>query len=379
MMMPTYTGDESANVIAGSTGNDTIYGLGGNDTLDGGAGIDVMYGGAGDDSFFIDSASDRVIELVGQGYDTAFTSTSFQLEAGSEVDAIRVASASGTIALNLTGNAFGQVLAANDGSNFLDGRGGDDYLEGRGGADTLDGGTGNDVMRGGTGSDYYFIDSSLDRVLEAAGEGYDAAFTGTSFQLEVGAEVEELRVGNAAGVAAITLTGNAFGQILAGNDGSNFLDGRGGDDYLEGRGGADTLDGGTGNDVMRGGTGGDYYFIDSALDRVLEAAGEGYDVAFTSTSFQLETGAEVEELRVGSAAGVAAITLTGNAFGQILAGNDGSNFLDGRGGDDYLEGRGGADTLDGGTGNDVMRGGTGGDYYLIDSALDRVQIGRAHV
>ena len=300
MMMPTYTGDESANVIAGSTGNDTIYGLGGNDTLDGGAGIDVMYGGAGDDSFFIDSASDRVIELVGQGYDTAFTSTSFQLEAGSEVDAIRVASASGTIALNLTGNAFGQVLAANDGSNFLDGRGGDDYLEGRGGADTLDGGTGNDVMRGGTGSDYYFVDSALDRVLEAAGEGYDTAFTTVSFALEAGAEVEELRLNDVAGTSSLNLTGNEFGQLLAGNAGVNAISAGGGDDTLLGLSGNDQMAGGDGGDVLDGGDGSDRLEGGLGSDRMTGGAGADRFVYSTagSTDVDVITDFNVDEDRI---------------------------------------------------------------------------------
>ena len=60
--MPTFTGDNQANLLVGAAGDDTIFGLGGNDTLDGGAGSDAMHGGTGDDFYHVDSTSDRVIE-----------------------------------------------------------------------------------------------------------------------------------------------------------------------------------------------------------------------------------------------------------------------------------------------------------------------------
>ena len=91
--------------------------------------------------------------------------------------------------------------------------------------------------------------------------------------------------------------------------------GGGGDDYLEGRGGNDTLDGGTGNDVLRGGTGDDFT---SSIRRSIarsKRAGEGFDTAFTSVSFTLEAGSEIEALRIADPASIAALNLTGNEFG----------------------------------------------------------------
>ena len=123
-----------------------------------------------------------------------------------------------------------------------------------------------------------------------------------------------MRAADAASLVALNLSGNEYSQILAGSAGANVLRGGGGDDYLEGRGGNDTLDGGTGNDVLRGGTGDDFYIVDAASDRLLEAVGEGFDTAFTSVSFALEAGSEVEALRVADAASVVALNLSGNEY-----------------------------------------------------------------
>jgi Ca2+-binding RTX toxin-like protein len=367
-------GDDFANHLVGGAGRDTLYGNGsadtlignsGDDTLDGGSGADLMYGAAGNDFYLVDSASDRAVEQVGEGFDTVFAGVNFTLEAGSEVEALRAADSSATTALNFTGNAFGQILSGNDGGNRLNGGGGDDYLEARGGIDTLDGGTGADVMRGGTGDDYYLADNVGDRMLEAAGEGFDTIFTTASLIIETGSEVEALRVTDAASTNAIDLMGSEYDQVISGNAGDNRLSGRGGDDYLEGRGGVDTLDGGTGADVMRGGTGDDYYIIENGGDRILENAGEGFDTAFVNASFSLEAGMEVEALRASDASSTATMILWGNEFGQIIQGTAGINLLIGYAGDDYLEARGGEDRLEGGAGNDVLIGGADDDVFAF--------------
>ncbi len=104
---------------------------------------------------------------------------------------------------------------------------------------------------------------------------------------------------------------------------------------------ADTMDGGAGADVMAGGSGDDVYYVDNAGDRVVEAAGGGYDVVNSSVSFVTGT-QEIEELRL---TGTANISATGNAQSNPIFGNTGSN------------------TLDGGAGADTMRGGAGSDTY----------------
>jgi Ca2+-binding RTX toxin-like protein len=201
--------------------------------------------------------------------------------------------------------------------------------------DTLLGTAGADILAGGNGNDTYVVENSVDQVIEAVGGGNDLVTASTSYALNAGAEVETLSTTNAAGTAAIALTGNEFGQTIIGNAGNNFL---------YGNGGADILDGGAGDDVI----------IVDADDQVVEAAGGGNDLVAALTSYTLNAGAEVESLSTVNSGNNAAIALTGNEFGQTIIGNAGANILDGGGGVDTLQGLGGNDT------------------YLVDSADDLV-------
>ncbi len=127
-------GSAGANSINGGAGNDYLVGLGGNDFLQGGAGNDNMAGGTGNDTYYVD-AGDSVIEVSGEGDDTAVAFTSFALSAGQSVETISAADSAG--AINLTGNAFAQSLYGNSSANILGGGGGADYIVGGGGSDTF--------------------------------------------------------------------------------------------------------------------------------------------------------------------------------------------------------------------------------------------------
>ena len=111
---------------------------GANDLRDGGgAGADTLVGRTGNDTYLVGNSATRVFELAGQGNDTVFTTVSWVLEAGSEVEAIAVDNAASTTSINLTGNERGQILAGNAGGNVLNGGAGGDILQGRGGGDVF--------------------------------------------------------------------------------------------------------------------------------------------------------------------------------------------------------------------------------------------------
>jgi Ca2+-binding RTX toxin-like protein len=225
-------GDNGANVLSGLDGNDTLEGLGGadtliggqgHDTLDGGANNDTMIGGLGNDTYYVDSWWDVVTEFGGQGTDTVFTTVSWTLTAGADVETLRTTNDNGTAAIHLTGNASGNNIVGNDGYNVINGGGGADQMTGRGGNDT------------------YFVDHVNDAVIESAGQGVDTVRTSVSWVLTGGADVETLTTTNHDGVAAINLTGNSSGNVVIGNNGSNVINGGDGNDELTGRGGQDSF------------------------------------------------------------------------------------------------------------------------------------------
>ncbi len=173
-------------------------------------------------------------------------------------------------------------------------------------------------MSGGAGNDTYNVDNAGDVVNEAAGQGTDRVLATVSYTLAAGSEIETLQSQSATG---LTLTGNEFnnaviggaaGDTLVGAEGNDTLTGNGGNDSLDGGLGNDALNGGAGADTMAGGAGNDTYTVDNAGDVVTEATGGGTDTVFTTVSYALAAGSEVEVLRAN--AGATPLSLTGNEF-----------------------------------------------------------------
>jgi Ca2+-binding RTX toxin-like protein len=234
-------GNELANIITGS---------GGNDVLVGGGGADTLQGGAGDDTYYIDGL-DVIVD--GSGFDTVYTSASeIYLDNFVGIEQI-VSQSKGQVVYH--GGQRASTLYGDDGTDVMNAGNADDVLNGGGGADSMSGGAGNDIMNGGTGADRmaggtgddtYHVDDAGDVVVELAGQGRDSVFTSVSFSLG-GNEVETL---TATGSAAISLTGSAHANTITGNAGNNIIRGGAGDDKLSGGLGKDTLYGNAGRDTF---------------------------------------------------------------------------------------------------------------------------------
>jgi type VI protein secretion system component Hcp/Ca2+-binding RTX toxin-like protein len=222
----------------------------------------------------------------------------------------------------VNGTAGNDILPGLGGHDTIFGLAGNDTLGGGIGNDTLDGGTDNDVMRGGLGDDSYVVDSALDAVIENTGEGTDTVNASIHYALT--ADVENLVL---QGDATSPLQG--YGNALA-----NFLTGSASANLLNGLGGVDTMAGGLGDDV---------YFVDDALDFVVENSGEGNDAVFSSVDYTLTANVETLVLQ-----GVSGLRGTGNNLDNAIYGNSGSN------------------TLDGGVGADALFGGAGDDTYYVN-------------
>jgi len=340
------SGSAFNDTLLGNAAVNVLSGLAGNDSLDGGAGADTLIGGLGDDHFYIDNASDAIVEAAGEGDDAAFVLGTYTLAQGVSVETLYALNQSGTEPLVLTGNEYGQSLYGNLGDNYLNGGQGADFLVGLAGNDNLLGGTGADHMQGGTGNDVYYVDEAGDLITELAGEGDNDILVATaSYTLADGVSVETMSAEQNS--AAINLTGNELAQSLYGNAGDNILTGGGGADY------------------MVGGAGNDKYYVDTS-DFIGESVGGGDDWIFVATSYTLREGNEIETLVALNQDSTDPVNFSGNEFGQSLYGSQGANQLDGGGGNDFLVGLGGNDFLIGGAGNDNLQGGTGNDLYYVD-------------
>ena len=299
------------DTIYGYGGYDILYGDGGDDWLDGGSGQDEMHGERGDDTYIVDDAGDLVVEeSTNEGYvgDTVKSYVSYTLT--NYVERLELLNQ----AVSGTGNSLNNEIVGNSLANTLYGLGGDDTLRGGGGNDTLDGGANDDVMYGGRNDDTYIVRQAGDVVIEYAGEGRDTVFSNLG-DYTLTANVEDLVLE----YGVINGTGNGLRNQIVGSEDANTINGMGDNDTLYGMGGQNTLNGGTGDDVMYGGAGDDTYKVGSALDTVVEYAGEGLDTVESTVSYALT--ANVENLTlVGNAADG-----TGNGIDNKIIGNAQNN------------------------------------------------------
>jgi len=397
-----------AIVAAGNIGL-RLTGTSLNNTLDGSlsSGADTLIGGAGDDQYIV-GLGDTIVELAGEGNDSAFGKATFSLG-----DNVEAGTLQGMADADLTGGAGANDLTGNDGANHLFGAGGNDTLRSSLGVDTLAGGDGSDVYAvdvtwalgtttivdnsavAGTpdlakfngnfssvtwqriGNDLRF-DMPGAKSVTVSGY-YDTANPSTVRQFDFAGTVY-----GDADFVSVPLTGTAGADALVGAAGNDNIQGLEGDDLLVGNAGADTLNGGAGNDTLDGGVGNDslvggagddrYLAVDDS-EAVIELANEGVDTVESSGNYGLRDNVE-NLILTGSAASLG----YGNALDNEVTGNSANNNLYGFAGNDTLDGAGGADTMVGGLGNDTYRVDVAGDVVteLANEGTDTVESGMTY-
>lgn len=223
--------------------------------------------------------------------------------------------------------------------NHLDGAGGADTLIGGDGDDFLSIGAGADVMDGGAGRDTMVFRKAMVADWQSGVLDTDIATDSwANWEVIQGADGNDRIRTNSWGYA-VELRGGAGADTLA-TCVSGIVS-----DILRGEDGNDQLNGGAGADTMVGGAGNDRYYVDSAGDNVIEAAGGGTDDVLTSVSFTLRADSAIELLRTTDPSATTALKLTGNSLAQTIQGNAGANIINGKAGSDTLYGRGGRDSF----------------------------------
>jgi trimeric autotransporter adhesin len=306
----------------------------GNNVLAGSAGADTLMGGLGDDYYKINmvgpvSMIDTVIEFTKEGVDTIeLAGASVVALSGSLAEIENVVLNAGS---NVTGNSYNNVFK---------------------------GSSGQDTIAGGVGDDTYYVDLSMDTIIEAVNGGVDTIILGPGG----GQQTISLASGVYSEFENLTLVDGAFGNVsgnvrdnhLVGSRFGDKLSGGEGNDTLDGGPHSDILDGGQRSDTLSGGLGDDVYIIDS-LDVIV-----GEDGGDDTLISQIEGGVALS----GQYAAIENISLI--VMGEAT-GNDVANRLLGSYSEDTLLGLGGDDTLNGDLGEDVLKAGFGNDLYVIDN------------
>ncbi len=302
---------------------DLIYGTNADETFETGIGNDYLDGGGGVDTLIGGKDNDTYIadnpnDVVVEYYNEGIdiVYARCDYELSDHIEK-----------LYMSKNSYNGI--GNDQKNTIIGNNYDNQIQGKGGNDWLLGGRGNDTIWGGNGNDN--IDA-----------GYDD-------------------------------------DILIGGNGNDFLSAGKGNDYLFGGTGNDVLLGSAGEDYMHGGSGNDKFYVENINDTVVEGYNNGYDVVYSTVSYELS--ANIEHLQLY---GYAQINGCGNDSDNLIQGNGMSNTLEGLAGDDTIYGYSGDDNIYGGLGNDslyaglgnnFLSGGLGDDLLVADIGNDILQGG----
>ncbi len=341
-------GDDSANVITGTSADDTINAYAGDDDVQSGDGDDIIKGGVGNDTLWGQGGNDTIDG--GYGADS--------IQGGSGNDVVNGGAGNDTI----NGNSGNDTISGGSGNDVIDAGDGNDIVNGGAGDDDVRGGNGRDIVRLGDGNDI-FTDNQ-----QSGSEGADRVFGEAGDDRIYGGGGDDFLSG---GAGNDFIAGGAGNDRIEGGSGEDTVNGGGGADNIDGGSGADTIDSGAGDDLVRGGDGRDTVSLGAGNDRFIDtdqAGFSGSDEVFGGDGDDRLIGRGGNDVLQG---GYGNDIVIGGAEDDVLSGGVGNDILRGGTGNDTMMGGDGADTMSGGDGADTVEGGNGRDTVRLGSGNDR--------
>jgi hypothetical protein len=248
-----FFGSSGADTITGSLLGDQIRGGNGADSIDGGPSGDTIIvdsndivagetlnGGTGNNALNLSSSNSTTDISLATLINIDFLSFNNRVNATAIVNSSQIGSG-GIGTISSTDVSLVQTLVVNGSTVDLSALAFTSSWTGISKTIRMNGTPGIDTFIGSHQNDEYVVDNASDSVTDGAGGGLaDRVLASVSYSLPAGAEIEFLSTPDAAGTAAINLTGNELANTIQGNAGPNTLNGRGGDDDIDGGIGIDT-------------------------------------------------------------------------------------------------------------------------------------------
>ncbi|APE45059.1 hypothetical protein BOO69_17800 [Sulfitobacter alexandrii] len=356
-----------ADIMVGSSDNDSFVLVGGNDSINGGDGFDRVRFDDGN----LQVSGLRVNMETGVTTGTV-DGTAFNASL-SNIESVR-GSRNNDLVVGSSGN---DRVEGHDGNDTIAGENGNDTLLGEGGRDVIRGGVGNDVIDGGADGDALIGDGGFDTIMGGDGDdfinggfGADSLMGGNGNDRILGESGFDYLYGDAGNDTL--LSGDSADRVFGGDGddlirgGLNFggsvdgLNGDAGNDTIFGDGGFDVLNGGDGDDLLDGGNQADNLYGDAGNDTLL--GGNGFDRLFGGEGDDSLDGGTTGDALLGESGND---TMMGGEGNDRLLGGSGNDLMMGGEGNDSLYGNAGFDTLDGGAGDDILRGDFNGDTFVF--------------
>ncbi len=311
-------GDDNANTLSGSSGNDLMVGLGGDDTLVGSAGNDYLVGGSGTDAAdYSASGASVTVDL------SLATAQSGGTAAGDILSGIE----------NVIGSASADTLTGTSAANVLTGNGGADTLTGGGGADSLSGGDGNDVIVG-----------AQDDLLLDGGANTDTLSVGAAFTSTGNGQIVNIENVTLTAAVALDLSNQTEQFVITGSSGA---------DTITGGSGSDSINAGAGNDTIFGG---DDFLLDGGGDTdTLSLGNTGNFSGADAKLVNIEIVTLTNAITLNLSNQTEAFTVNGSSGADVIVGGSGADSIGASGGNDTIVGAQNDALLDGGANTDTLQ------------------------